>query len=305
MASQSKSSSSSVLPYEVLLIIVEYLIAGVEARQNGEIAWIYFRHDVPCKLAVSDHDRQGRPFAEAMKNRYSDLRLPSQINQKSRKMVNQTFRPVPMFHRDNFSDDTQGPILPVSALILPEVDAFIPYHAGRQPEYTYREDYFNQTMHLPSPKSHAILDLIQIIHISSITSLNSYNKEALDALLALPNLRNITVDIGIFRADLEDIETFHGGLQPLLSYDELFPYLRFWDLERNLYSIWSQLENKGIKLYGTIELEGRPKQCVVEIFPSADGDRVHYVNANCPCCPGVPMSERRKMPFELRAELGE
>ncbi|KAF4812435.1 hypothetical protein CGCTS75_v014023 [Colletotrichum tropicale] len=306
MVPQSKSSPS-VLPYEVFLTTVEYLIAGIEAEQYGEIAWTYYRHDLPCKLVVGDLHRGGA-FAEAMKQRHRDLRLPSQINQKSRKMVYQTFRPVPMCRR-LVSSGALGQIMPVSALILPEVDAFVPHHAVVRPDSYFRGGCFYPAYHPPIPKSHATLDLIQSTYISSICSLRADKYEANEALLALPNLRHIMALIGPVRKDLEEIETLHGGRRSLALDYQLFSDLQYWDTmpkSRNLCSIWRRFQEKGIKLYGLIELSKHsPKKCIMEIFPSEDGTMVQYVSPNCSCCPRTPTSERRKLASKMRrAQLG-
>ncbi|KAH0423371.1 hypothetical protein CcaCcLH18_12227 [Colletotrichum camelliae] len=299
----TKSGSPlSTLPYELFLNIVEALIASIEEVQAGEIASAHYRHDVPCKLAVSDEDAED-PFARAMKKRYRDLRLPLQINQQSRKMVYRTFRPIPMFFHEYDYEAALDPILPVSALVLPEVDAFIPYHSEIRPEFAHREAYFHQTIHLPSPTSYAILDLIQIIYLPAICHLSSRKPEALEALLALPSLKYIMANIGLVRIYHGEVETFHGGRR-LLSLDyRFFPHLYYWDMDRNFHSIWSRFQKKGIKLYGIRGLERRPRKCLMEIFPSEDGALIQYVNPNCPCCPRLPMSERRKLAAELRAEM--
>ncbi|KAI8271486.1 hypothetical protein K4K56_003268 [Colletotrichum sp. SAR 10_98] len=238
-----------------------------------------------------------------MRQRHRDLRLPLQINQKSRKMVYQTFRPLPMCHRALWSG-AFGQILPASALIVPEVDPFAPPHAVLRPESSFDGGYFYPEIHPPFPKSHAILDLVQIIYLSAICTLSSDNYEALEALLALPNLRYIMALIGPGRTDLEETEILHGGRRPVALDCHLFSNLQYWHTmpkDRSLCSIWSRFQEKGIRLYGMIGFWGvYPKKCIMEIFPSEDGTMVQYVNPNCSCRPKTPTSERRTLACELR-----
>ncbi|EQB53584.1 hypothetical protein CGLO_06668 [Colletotrichum gloeosporioides Cg-14] len=279
MVPRSKASSS-VLPYEVFLIIVEYLITGIEARQHGEIAWAYDRHYFPCKLVVDDLGLED-PFTKTIKQRYRDLRLPSQINQKSRQVVYQIFRPVPVRRSVRFWDGALGPILPVGALILPEVDVFVPYHAAPRAEYSHRESFFHQTI------QPTILDLIQIIYLSEICSLSSHNHEALEALLALPNLKTITADVGLDMTGPDEMELFHDGRRPLALDCHFFTDLYYWRM-----------------LYGVIGVLCQHQKYIMEIFPSEDGTMIQYINPNCPCCPRPPTSERRKLAPEGGPELG-
>ncbi|KAI8297647.1 hypothetical protein K4K59_003288 [Colletotrichum sp. SAR11_240] len=210
-------------------------------------------------------------------------------------MVYQTFRPVPMCRRLGSAPFGQILLLPVCALMLPEIDAFISYFAGDQPDAYLRTGNFHLTIHP------VMLDLIQIIYLPAIHSLNDM---ALETLLALPNLKTIMTHIGQKETNIS-----HGGRRPLTLDYNLSSDLGYWHMKytgRNFDSIWSRFQEKGIKLYGMIGFwERDPSKCIMEIFPSEDGTMIQYVNPNCSCCPRPLTSERRKLRSEMMEELME
>ncbi|KAH0423370.1 hypothetical protein CcaCcLH18_12226 [Colletotrichum camelliae] len=268
--------SKNGVPYEMFLNIIDILISEAEVCATPYKFSLTYMYESPTKIAINPFPPPLSLNAsigpeEITKERFSDIRLASQINRKTRGLVHKTFRRIPM-----------DPYPLINAWILPGIDDFIPLNSRDTGPDNFDRGY-DQAIFLPTPSGHATLELIQRINLPVWEYFKPLNAIRVATLLALPNLKQISVDIGAV-----DI----GGVDPQQGFGDVHYGIRPLD-EKRFYSLanwmrdvpgirrmWAPFKMKGVKLYAETTLTGI---MLMELYPAKKRMYARYLRPNCDC----------------------
>ncbi|OLN96154.1 hypothetical protein CCHL11_03196 [Colletotrichum chlorophyti] len=270
------------IPFEIFLAITEKLIEDAEQVRNKITWWMTYSHDNPSRLCIFDEHADSESVDGWLKQRFLTVRLPSQINRKTRDLVHRKLRRLPMERRRS-STNINSPCT-VDAWVRPGLDYFIPYFARFCPDVLPYERQFHQAVLLPTPKGYDFLQCVERIFLPAMDFLCAHNTTGFGALLKLPNLKHIIVNIGPAEAKIRQPGTMHPGTGPIEG--DMFPALARWNAHRVApLKIWEPFKEKGVALYAVACGFRDP---VVELLLDDQGVRVRYLQPNCTCCARTP-----------------
>lgn len=261
----SGKTGSTSLPYEVFLHIVEALIEDVFDWEET-VHWdLRYNDDALSKIVVQEnhHDYY---HADSQMIRFQRYRLPSQINRRTRHMVDRVLPRATRLNQD-------GTISRIDAWIRPDIDAFIlPIcDAGKVRLY--------QAL----AHDHSVAPFIEYIVLANGTDvwITDADADDLDALATLPNLMIIQMDIGSrFTGRLR--QPIHFGFRKINP--EIFPDLAEWAGERGpaFKQKFLPLKENGVRL-----LCGPDYDPHVEVIDTEEGillQLLDIMRPNCTCC---------------------
>ncbi|GKT67291.1 hypothetical protein ColTof4_13998 [Colletotrichum tofieldiae] len=263
------------IPHDVFLNIIDFLIADATGWETSTTWKVDYNHGVPLKLVVTEEviaivkPKQ----STSQMTRYTRALIPSQLNRRTRAAVNRVLPRAPMISKD-------GKRLACDAWIRPDIDRFIPVCRTGSRKLREQELRFRQAIMLPTPQGAVLTGSIQRIFIPVSSYLSKTNADSVAALAALPNLREITLWVGSFYPDLNEL-VCHGGLRSIDP--RVFPDLAAWARTHgpDFASVYHALEKRGIKLYAGLREIGQP---YLEILDTKKGVRARVIDANCTCC---------------------
>ncbi|KXH28082.1 hypothetical protein CSAL01_05092 [Colletotrichum salicis] len=83
------------LSMDIILHIVDALITDATSKETTFNWGIAYKQDTASRLVLTDMNESGFDHVKAMKRRFSRIRMASQLNQKSRALVHQTYCRLP------------------------------------------------------------------------------------------------------------------------------------------------------------------------------------------------------------------
>lgn len=268
---QTLATKTGPFPYEIFLHVIDALIAEAEEAPGKKIWFINHNHNVSTKLVIYDDDI-GPKQDSFLRERFRTIRLPSQINQKSRALVHQKFVRLPM--QGNYDKG----LSPVKGWVLPGVDYFIPYFARFTESLLVFERNFYQAVLLPTPAGCALLERVERIFLPGADYLVEYNATGIAIFSKMPNLRYILVKIGPVTDKIH--EPMHPGIWPID--EERFPGLAHWAAHSAYFNkMWRSFQRRGVRLYAVLCTHMDP---VMELVSTRKGIRMRYFKPNCTCC---------------------
>ncbi|OHF04514.1 hypothetical protein CORC01_00366 [Colletotrichum orchidophilum] len=248
------------IPYEVFLGVVDQLIAQAEEPHDIKVWSLGYEHSVASKLVVHDTDTADFKYQSITRQRYQRLRLVSQINQKSRRMVEKRFPRLPMMVASPCKRRRE--LSPVSAYVR-HIDEYIPFFTSLQLGREAEQFIYNQTILLPTPAGYALLTSVERLYLPRIDYLVTRNAACISTLVRFPNLKAIVVHVGSWTRKLRE-----GITKGLHSIDPAkLPDLALWHMTKSAVfrSIWADhLHRRRIRLYGLIDPGLGP---IIELFP--------------------------------------
>ncbi|EQB53586.1 hypothetical protein CGLO_06670 [Colletotrichum gloeosporioides Cg-14] len=236
------------VPYEVFLLVVDALIAKAEACQESLSFWMYYQHRVPSKLAFilsQDEDEAKKQLLYPLKTRFRSIMLASQVNTKTRALVQKKFVRVPLALPYNET------LAPVEAWVIPHLDKVMVMPLITR--LVEPEDIagFVQAISKPTPAGHAMLQHVQHLYLPSLACLNKSYHNIMGHFAKLPNLRDVFVSIGRYNKKHFEDAYLDSGL--IMVNQDTFPDLQdLWTTGTaySLHDTWRPYGKRGIKLYG-------------------------------------------------------
>ncbi|KAI3554301.1 hypothetical protein CABS01_00988 [Colletotrichum abscissum] len=238
---------SMVLSMDIILLIVDHLIADAKEADKGIVWWLAYVHETPSKVVfLEDFVENGREKVN-LRGRFRRLQLPSQINRMSRSLVHREFLRHPMgkIYRTYVSER-----LPIDAWVLPAIDRFIPLVADKdEANMQLAALSLRQSLHLPTPQAPPLIDCIRRIHLP----LRHEFGAALTVLAALPSLTELAIVVGQWH-DIHTKTTPDPSHKKALRRinHAAFPELAEWEEEHadDLQTLWLPFQKRGVRFFG-------------------------------------------------------
>ncbi|KXH59630.1 hypothetical protein CSAL01_04181 [Colletotrichum salicis] len=253
------------LSLDIILLIVNHLIADAEEADKGIVWWLGYVYETPSKFAfLEDFVENGREKVN-LRSRFRRIQLPSQINRMCRALVHRKFLRQPMgkTYRTYISER-----LPTDTWILPAVDRFIPLVADKDEEdMQLAAVSLRHSLLLPTPQAQPLIDCIRRIHLP----LRNEFSATLTVIVALPNLSELAIVVGQWH-DIHTKTTPDPSHKKALRRvnEAAFPELAEWEVEYTeaLQIQWLPVQRRGVRFFGKmIERSGY----VMELFYKKKG----------------------------------
>ncbi|OHF04513.1 hypothetical protein CORC01_00365 [Colletotrichum orchidophilum] len=270
------------LPREVFLNIIDAILDEALA-DNRSVLWLLdYHHTAPTKvvLRVRSHQIGSEPVEMSECERFQSIRLPLQIDQKTRSMVHRHFRRIPVKE----DSDYISPLSTVDAWVRPEVDLFTPDHRDTDGTRSLREIHCAMAIQLPTPLGYDLLSCVQHIFLPTLRFFQVNNKVAVAALSTLPNLKTVSIIAGYSVPMYEDpdLEAIHPGWMKIEGHR--YPDMKIWEERhgRAFRKLWGPFKRREIELFA---FRDDIKPAVMEMKTTKQGIRVKHLFPNCSCCP--------------------
>ncbi|KAK1981539.1 hypothetical protein LZ30DRAFT_81385 [Colletotrichum cereale] len=267
--------SSSPIPYEITLHIIEALIDMADDASASLTWWLTYDHLTSTKLAVAEVQKDCS-CKSPLKDRFALIRLPSQVNRQCRTLAHRRFPRLVMV------DNVRGlekQLYPVFAWVQPERDYFVPFFGSYQLEYAAAERYYKQAVTLPTPAGFLMLLYVQHLWLPNLDFLSGLNRSGLRALFRLPCLQDVIVDT---TDKVAKRQVMHPGRFPIE--EDTFPWLFVWSRHSAVFNrLWGQFNTTNVRLYAVAGYM-KDSGIAIELLPTEAGTHMRYMHPNCTCC---------------------
>ncbi|KAF6828582.1 hypothetical protein CPLU01_08451 [Colletotrichum plurivorum] len=243
-------------PYEIFLCIMEQFIEKAKADQSPLLLSVHYNRNSNARLALCCATEEIEKTYQLAKDRLDAIRIPLQVNRKTRALVDCVFRLVPM---GGFSEASHGLLR-----VLSDLDYFTPFDFTPGivlPVFNMYllERFFHDNVYLPNAEGHGVLQNIKHLLLPQGAFITTQHQECaitdyMSLLLGLPNIQSISVPLGRVNMDLvTSMSTIHAGLQRID--EDIFPDLAAWlSWVPNMTTLFRPLQRKGVKFRGFLEI---------------------------------------------------
>lgn len=283
----------SSLPHELFLEIIDILITEAEQAAKPLGFFLEYKHASETKVSLADANYVNTPCFPSQRDRFCRfLRIPAQINRKTRSMLKRKFHllPVQSIRRQNLL----GIILETRFMMLgwvhPNIDVFLPrlQHLGRvttnwDDSPIVDDNYLIAALQLPTPQGHDIVQCLTRIDGWIATRFFHAGEERIgQMLLSLPNLSEVLISAGDSNWLEWTDEPHHHG--EFIEIDEnQFPHLAEWESANGhvLRAVWPQFQQRGVSMFAT-EMAGTWEK-VLELEITQESILIMFINPVCMC----------------------
>ncbi|KAK1496481.1 hypothetical protein CCUS01_02828 [Colletotrichum cuscutae] len=266
------------LPMDIVLLIIDALINDAASKEVCLNWGIAYKQDTASKLVLTDMNMSDSDHVKAMKRRFSRIRMASQLNQKSRALVHQTYRRLP---RARMSPAGMAVGFQMTAWVLPSIDDFVVafvFLGGHVAVLERYADFLGMALHLPTPAGLQFMECIQKFKIMLPQGLDKH----VHAAMVLPNLKELYLAFAMIPmfGPPRPRPVKHAGIVPLRRTD--YGDLADWMImhKKNYSNLCNIFKKKGTKVYAW---DCEIRKAVFEILLTEKGVRLRTLSSpNCP-----------------------
>ncbi|KAI3529277.1 hypothetical protein CABS01_05028 [Colletotrichum abscissum] len=270
------------LPREIFLSIIDAYLENALA-DNRSVLWVIdYHHDAPTKLVlrIRGHNVGSEMVEMSELDRFQSIRLPLQIDKKTRSMVHRHFRRMPVKKNHSY----YSPLSAVDAWVRPDVDLFTPDFNDTEGARPIRETKCSSAIQLPTPLGHDFLSGVQHVFLPTLRFFQKNNKVAVAAMSTLPSLQTVSIIAGYSVPMYDDPEllAIHPGWMKVEGHR--YPDMKIWEERhgRAFRKLWLPFKRREIELFA---FRDDIKPAVMEMKITKDGIRVKHLFPDCFCCP--------------------
>ncbi|KAK1457305.1 hypothetical protein CCUS01_01773 [Colletotrichum cuscutae] len=270
------------LPREIFLSIIDAYLENALA-DNRSVLWVIdYHHDAPTKLVlrIRGHNVGSEMVEMSELHRFQSIRLPLQIDKKTRSMVHRHFRRMPVKKNHSY----YSPLSAVDAWVRPDVDLFTPDFNDTEGARPTREKRCSSAIQLPTSLGHDFLSGVQHVFLPTLRFFQKNNKVAVAAMSTLPSLQTVSIIAGYSVPMYDDPEllAIHPGWMKVEGHR--YPDMKIWEERhgRAFRKLWLPFKRREIELFA---FRDDIKPAVMEMKITKDGIRVKHLFPDCSCCP--------------------
>ncbi|EXF74421.1 hypothetical protein CFIO01_10207 [Colletotrichum fioriniae PJ7] len=235
------------LSMDIVLLIIDALINDAASKEAGLNWGIAYKQDTASKLVLTDMNMSDLNHVKAMKRRFSRIRMASQLNQKSRALVHQTYRRLP---RSIMSPAGMTIGFLMTAWVLPSIDDFVvafEFLGGHIEVLERYANFLGMALHLPTPEGLQFMKCIQKFKIMLPQGLDKH----VHAAMVLPNLKELHLGFSMtpIFGPRRPPPIKHAGIVPLrrTDYEDLADWMTMH--KRNYSTLCKIFKEKGTTVY--------------------------------------------------------